>query len=114
MLRNIHQEISLQLQHIPGFCIHLAFPRPPFSRSASPRNTSPAEPIYPSTPPHPPPPYPADALPELSQLERKYEGAPFAVVGVHSAKFSAETDTEAIRSAGGLGGGVVVAAYLCG
>jgi hypothetical protein len=38
-------------------------------------------------------------LPDLAALEGKYAGAAFAVVGVHSAKFDAEKDSEAIRSA---------------
>jgi thiol-disulfide isomerase/thioredoxin len=41
-------------------------------------------------------------LPDLAAIEHKYEGAPFAVVGVHSAKFDNEKDSEAIRSAGEL------------
>lgn len=40
-------------------------------------------------------------LPDLAYVERRYEGRPFAVVGVHSAKFDNEKDSEAIRSAGG-------------
>lgn len=39
-------------------------------------------------------------LPDLAFLERKFEGRPLAVVGVHSAKFDNEKDDEAIRSAG--------------
>lgn len=39
-------------------------------------------------------------LPDLAAIEAKFEGRPFAVVGVHSAKFDNEKDTEAIRSAG--------------
>ena len=42
-------------------------------------------------------------LPDLAAIERKYAGAPFTVVGVHSAKFDNEKDSEAIRSAGGEG-----------
>ncbi|KAI7838239.1 hypothetical protein COHA_007984 [Chlorella ohadii] len=38
-------------------------------------------------------------LPDLAYVEKKYDGTPFAVVGVHSAKFEAEKDSEAIRSA---------------
>ncbi|KAL1545981.1 Protein SUPPRESSOR OF QUENCHING 1, chloroplastic [Salvia divinorum] len=38
-------------------------------------------------------------LPDLEFLERKYKDAPFAVVGVHSAKFDNEKDLEAIRNA---------------
>jgi thiol-disulfide isomerase/thioredoxin len=39
-------------------------------------------------------------LPDLAFLERKYEGEAFAVVGVHSAKFDNERDSDAIRNAG--------------
>lgn len=39
-------------------------------------------------------------LPDLAAIEAKYEGSPVTVVGVHSAKFDNEQDTEAIRSAG--------------
>jgi hypothetical protein len=42
-------------------------------------------------------------LPDLAAIECKYAGAPFTVVGVHSAKFDNEKDSEAIRSAGGEG-----------
>jgi sugar lactone lactonase YvrE len=38
-------------------------------------------------------------LPDLEHLERKFEGKAFAVVGVHSAKFLNEKDTENIREA---------------
>ena len=38
-------------------------------------------------------------LPDLAYLERKYSDRPVHVVGVHSAKFDAEADTEAIRNA---------------
>ncbi|KAI3423812.1 hypothetical protein D9Q98_009648 [Chlorella vulgaris] len=38
-------------------------------------------------------------LPDLAAIERKYSGAPVAVVGVHSAKFDNEKDSEAIRNA---------------
>ncbi|CAL5223491.1 g6016 [Coccomyxa viridis] len=38
-------------------------------------------------------------LPELAALERKYAGQPVCVVGVHSAKFDNEKDSEAIRNA---------------
>uniref|UniRef100_A0A7N0TF14 Thioredoxin domain-containing protein n=1 Tax=Kalanchoe fedtschenkoi TaxID=63787 RepID=A0A7N0TF14_KALFE len=38
-------------------------------------------------------------LPDLEYLEKKYRDLPFAVVGVHSAKFDNEKDLEAIRSA---------------
>ncbi|CAG9461274.1 unnamed protein product [Pedinophyceae sp. YPF-701] len=38
-------------------------------------------------------------LPELRDLEREYRGTAVAVVGVHSAKFDNEKDSEAIRSA---------------
>lgn len=38
-------------------------------------------------------------LPDLDFLEKKYKNMPFIVVGVHSAKFDNEKDSEAIRSA---------------
>ncbi|CAN1356753.1 Protein SUPPRESSOR OF QUENCHING 1, chloroplastic [Linum perenne] len=38
-------------------------------------------------------------LPDLEFLERKYKDMPFAVVGVHSAKFDNEKDLEAIKNA---------------
>ncbi|GAB4822761.1 hypothetical protein N2152v2_009807 [Parachlorella kessleri] len=38
-------------------------------------------------------------LPDLAFLERKYEGSPVAVVGVHSAKFDNEKDSQAIKNA---------------
>ncbi|EPS73091.1 hypothetical protein M569_01658, partial [Genlisea aurea] len=38
-------------------------------------------------------------LPDLEFLENKYKDKPFAVVGVHSAKFDNEKDSEAIRNA---------------
>ncbi|XP_028217682.1 protein SUPPRESSOR OF QUENCHING 1, chloroplastic isoform X1 [Glycine soja] len=38
-------------------------------------------------------------LPELDVLEKKYKDMPFVVVGVHSAKFDNEKDSEAIRNA---------------
>ncbi|XVF57595.1 hypothetical protein PTKIN_Ptkin06aG0217900 [Pterospermum kingtungense] len=38
-------------------------------------------------------------LPDLDFLEKKYRDKPFAVVGVHSAKFDNEKDLEAIRNA---------------
>ena len=38
-------------------------------------------------------------LPDLAHLERVYEGKPFAVVGVHSAKFESEEDAETVRQA---------------
>ncbi|KNA17276.1 hypothetical protein SOVF_081340 isoform C [Spinacia oleracea] len=38
-------------------------------------------------------------LPDLEFLEKKYKEMPFAVVGVHSAKFDNEKDLEAIRNA---------------
>ncbi|KAF2538785.1 hypothetical protein F2Q68_00019914 [Brassica cretica] len=38
-------------------------------------------------------------LPDLEFLEKKYADKPFTVVGVHSAKFDNEKDSEAIRSA---------------
>lgn len=38
-------------------------------------------------------------LPDLAYLEGKYASQPVAVVGVHSAKFDNEQDTDAIRSA---------------
>ena len=38
-------------------------------------------------------------LPELEELETKYAGYPIAVVGVHSAKFENERDSENIRQA---------------
>eukprot|EP00884_Botryococcus_braunii_P006329 jgi/Botrbrau1/15698/Bobra.4_1s0071.2 len=38
-------------------------------------------------------------LPDLAFLERKYAGKPVVVVGVHSAKFDNEKDSEAIRNA---------------
>ncbi|MEW5313748.1 MAG: hypothetical protein WDW38_005289 [Sanguina aurantia] len=38
-------------------------------------------------------------LPELAALESKYKGLPVAVVGVHSAKFDNEKDSDAIRNA---------------
>jgi thiol-disulfide isomerase/thioredoxin len=38
-------------------------------------------------------------LPELAALEAKYASAPVTVVGVHSPKFSAEGDDDAIRAA---------------
>jgi thiol-disulfide isomerase/thioredoxin len=38
-------------------------------------------------------------LPDLAALEAKYAGRPVAVVGVHSAKFDNEKDSDAIRSA---------------
>ncbi|KAK3199437.1 hypothetical protein Dsin_022852 [Dipteronia sinensis] len=38
-------------------------------------------------------------LPDLEFLEKKYKDMPFAVVGVHSAKFDNEKDLEAIRNA---------------
>eukprot|EP00850_Spirogloea_muscicola_P023380 SM000352S13428 [mRNA] locus=s352:43307:48636:- [translate_table: standard] len=38
-------------------------------------------------------------LPDLAYIERKYEGQPVAVVGVHSAKFDNEKDLNAIRNA---------------
>ncbi|GKV01403.1 hypothetical protein SLEP1_g13958 [Rubroshorea leprosula] len=38
-------------------------------------------------------------LPDLEFLENKYKDMPFAVVGVHSAKFDNEKDLEAIRNA---------------
>ena len=41
-------------------------------------------------------------LPDLAAIEAKFEGRPFCVVGVHSAKFDNEKDMEAIRSAGAL------------
>lgn len=39
-------------------------------------------------------------LPDLAALEAKYAASPVAVVGVHSAKFDNEQDTQAIRAAG--------------
>lgn len=38
-------------------------------------------------------------LPDLAALERKYSGDAVTVVGVHSAKFDHEKDSEAIRNA---------------
>jgi sugar lactone lactonase YvrE len=38
-------------------------------------------------------------LPDLAYLESRYEGEAFAVIGVHSAKFQNEKDTENIRDA---------------
>ncbi|PIN16299.1 putative haloacid-halidohydrolase [Handroanthus impetiginosus] len=38
-------------------------------------------------------------LPDLEFLEKKYKEMPFVVVGVHSAKFDNEKDSEAIRNA---------------
>ncbi|XP_028779438.1 protein SUPPRESSOR OF QUENCHING 1, chloroplastic [Neltuma alba] len=38
-------------------------------------------------------------LPDLDYLEKKYKNMPFVVVGVHSAKFDNEKDSEAIRNA---------------
>ncbi|KAG9134165.1 hypothetical protein Leryth_019851 [Lithospermum erythrorhizon] len=38
-------------------------------------------------------------LPDLEFLEKKYKDMPFVVVGVHSAKFDNEKDSEAIRNA---------------
>ncbi|CAI5960442.1 unnamed protein product [Closterium sp. NIES-64] len=38
-------------------------------------------------------------LPDLAALEKKYEGQPVVVVGVHSAKFDNEKDLHAIRNA---------------
>ena len=38
-------------------------------------------------------------LPDLEHLERTFAGRPFVVVGVHSAKFDAETDPAGIRAA---------------
>ncbi|KAK4264680.1 hypothetical protein QN277_025822 [Acacia crassicarpa] len=38
-------------------------------------------------------------LPDLDFLEKKYKNMPFIVVGVHSAKFDNEKDSEAIRKA---------------
>ncbi|KAL9332441.1 hypothetical protein ACSQ67_002051 [Phaseolus vulgaris] len=38
-------------------------------------------------------------LPDLDALEKKYKDTPFVVVGVHSAKFDNEKDSEAIRNA---------------
>ncbi|KAL2345612.1 hypothetical protein Fmac_006897 [Flemingia macrophylla] len=38
-------------------------------------------------------------LPDLDVLEKKYKNMPFVVVGVHSAKFDNEKDSEAIRKA---------------
>jgi DNA-binding beta-propeller fold protein YncE len=38
-------------------------------------------------------------LPDLAHLEKTYEGKPFAVVGVHSAKFENERDAENVRQA---------------
>ncbi|KAK7379175.1 hypothetical protein VNO80_04628 [Phaseolus coccineus] len=38
-------------------------------------------------------------LPDLDALEKKYIDTPFVVVGVHSAKFDNEKDSEAIRNA---------------
>ncbi|KAK7337681.1 hypothetical protein VNO77_18266 [Canavalia gladiata] len=38
-------------------------------------------------------------LPDLDVLEKKYKDRPFVVVGVHSAKFDNEKDSEAIRNA---------------
>ena len=38
-------------------------------------------------------------LPALARLERKYEGKPVTVVGVHSAKFTNEKDSAAVRAA---------------
>ncbi|GJP46594.1 hypothetical protein CLOM_g5865 [Closterium sp. NIES-68] len=38
-------------------------------------------------------------LPDLAALEKKYEGQPVVVVGVHSAKFDNEKDLDAIRNA---------------
>lgn len=38
-------------------------------------------------------------LPVLDRLERKYAGEPFAVIGVHSAKFENEKDADSIRQA---------------
>ncbi|XP_024522693.1 protein SUPPRESSOR OF QUENCHING 1, chloroplastic isoform X2 [Selaginella moellendorffii] len=38
-------------------------------------------------------------LPDLAYLEQKYKDQPLTVVGVHSAKFDNEKDTEAIRNA---------------
>ncbi|XP_057439055.1 protein SUPPRESSOR OF QUENCHING 1, chloroplastic isoform X2 [Lotus japonicus] len=38
-------------------------------------------------------------LPDLDFLEKKYKNMPFLVVGVHSAKFDNEKDSEAIRNA---------------
>ncbi|KAK7259004.1 hypothetical protein RIF29_24598 [Crotalaria pallida] len=38
-------------------------------------------------------------LPDLDFLEKKYKDMPFIVVGVHSAKFDNEKDSEAIRNA---------------
>ena len=39
-------------------------------------------------------------LPDLAFLERKYDNSPVAVVGVHSAKFDNEKDSQAIKNAG--------------
>ena len=39
-------------------------------------------------------------LPDLAAIEQAYEGQPVTVVGVHSAKFQNEKDSEAIRNAG--------------
>ena len=38
-------------------------------------------------------------LPDLAAIESKYDSQPVTVVGVHSAKFSNEKDSDAIRSA---------------
>jgi thiol-disulfide isomerase/thioredoxin len=47
-------------------------------------------------------------LPDLAELEQKYDGQPLTVVGVHSAKFDNEKDSSAIRSA------VLRYAMICG
>ncbi|GMH46099.1 hypothetical protein BSKO_14063 [Bryopsis sp. KO-2023] len=38
-------------------------------------------------------------LPDLAAIEKRFEGKPVSVVGVHSAKFDNEKDSDAIRSA---------------
>ncbi|BBN12735.1 phosphoglycolate phosphatase [Marchantia polymorpha subsp. ruderalis] len=38
-------------------------------------------------------------LPDLAYLEKKFKGQPFTVIGVHSAKFDNEKDSNAIRNA---------------
>ncbi|KAL3690719.1 hypothetical protein R1sor_004370 [Riccia sorocarpa] len=38
-------------------------------------------------------------LPDLAYLETKFKGKPFTVIGVHSAKFDNEKDSDAIRNA---------------
>src|SRR5687768_2973205 len=38
-------------------------------------------------------------LPDLAYLEEKYKDEPFVVVGVHSAKFTNESERESIRNA---------------